>query len=267
MVGSGAKLQQLVRALYLERDRVPSFDDYPFSVPAVRSMHELDLAEGVTFLVGDNGAGKSTVIEAIAVAAGFNAEGGTRNFNFSTRSSESELHRFIRLVRGVRRPTAGFFLRAESLFNLATEVERLGVSGYGDKSLHEQSHGESFLTLVTERFVPGGLYILDEPEAALSPQRQLSLLAFMHRQIVNGSQFIIATHSPILMAYPGALIYELRKTGIERVTYEQTQHFQITRDFLNNRGRYLRHLLSEESRKKTDAMKWESEVDEDEPNR
>ncbi len=241
-----AKLQQLVRAVYLERARVPTFDEYPFSVPAVRGLHQLDLDSGVTFLVGDNGAGKSTLIEAIAVAAGFNAEGGTRNFNFKTRSSESDLHAFIRLVRGVRRPSSGFFLRAESFFNVATEVERLGVDGYGDRSLHEQSHGESFLTLAMERFVDGGLYILDEPEAALSPQRQLSLLALIRRSVTRGSQFVVATHSPILMAYPGALIYQLGEHGVERVEYEQTQQFQITRDFLNNRERYLRHLLADE---------------------
>ena len=245
-MGGTAKLRHLVRALRLERARVPSFEDYPFSVPAVRGMDQLDLAEGVTFLVGDNGAGKSTLIEAIAVAAGFNAEGGTRNFNFTTRSSESNLHQFIRLVRGARRPRGGFFLRAESFFNVATEVERLGLSGYGDKSLHEQSHGESFLALALERFVDEGLYILDEPEAALSPQRQLSLLAIMRRQVAKGSQFIVATHSPILMAYPGALIYELDAAGMAPVAYEDTQHFQITRDFLNNRERYFRHLLADE---------------------
>ncbi|MGE0867326.1 MAG: AAA family ATPase [Kofleriaceae bacterium] len=235
---------QLLRAVYLVRDQVPNFDSYPFSIPAIRKLGELELHGEVTFFVGDNGAGKSTLIEAIAIAAGFNAEGGSRNFNFQTRRSESELHQFIRLVRGVRRPRDGYFLRAESFFNVATEVDRLGAQGsYGERSLHEQSHGESFLALALNRFGDNGLYILDEPEAALSPQRQLSLLAIMSQLATQGTQFLVATHSPILMAYPGALIYQLGAEGIAAVEYEQTEHFQITRDFLNGRERYFRHLL------------------------
>ncbi len=229
------------------RDQVPEFDKYPFSIPAVHLLHELKLDAAVTFFVGDNGSGKSTLVEAIAVAAGFNAEGGSRNFNFHTRRSESDLHRFIRLVRGVRRPRDGYFLRAESFFNVATEVERLGVlESHGGTSLHEMSHGESFLQLAASRFGGDGLYLLDEPEAALSPQRQLSLLAIIHRQVLQGTQFVIATHSPILMAYPEALIYQLGSKGIGRVSYQDTEHYQITRDFLNDRDRYFRHLLGAE---------------------
>lgn len=236
-----------LRAIYLKRDAVPDFKRYPFAIPAVRSLKsELKLDASVTFFVGDNGSGKSTLVEAIAVAAGFNAEGGSRNFNFHTRRSESDLHTFIQLVRGVRRPRDGYFLRAESFFNVATEVERLGpqvLDSHGGKSLHEQSHGESFLQLATNRFGDNGLYILDEPEAALSPQRQLSLLAIIHRLVSDGTQFVIATHSPILMAYPDAVIYQLGPKGIRRVDYEATEHFQITRDFLNGRDRYFRHLF------------------------
>jgi predicted ATPase len=241
-----------LRSVSLARDKVSSFTAYPFAVPAIRTLHDLALDPALTFFVGDNGSGKSTLVEALAIAAGFNAEGGSRNFNFHTRRSESELHKFIRLVRGVRRPRDGFFLRAESFFNVATEVdqlEQLGATGlyksYGGTSLHEQSHGESFLALASHRFGDDGLYILDEPEAALSPQRQLSLLAIIRRLTSRGSQFVIASHSPILMAYPGALIYQLGTDGIDRVAYEDTEHFQLTRDFLNNRERYFTHLFDE----------------------
>jgi predicted ATPase len=236
----------------LERDAVATFDHYPFSIPAIRGLEELALDPKVTFLIGDNGSGKSTLIEAIAILAGFNAEGGSKNFNFHTRRSESELHKYMRPVRGVKRPRDGFFLRAESYFNVATEIERLDedpsgslIQSYGGVSLHEQSHGESFMALARHRFRGNGMYILDEPEAALSPQRQLSLLAIMHELVEEErSQFIIATHSPILMAYPGALIYRLDADGIARCTYEQTEHYTITRDFLNAPERYFKTLFS-----------------------
>ncbi|HEY5947765.1 MAG TPA: AAA family ATPase [Kofleriaceae bacterium] len=228
------------------RESVPTFDEYPFAIPAIRGLEELDLDAKVTFLVGDNGSGKSTLIEAIAVVSGFNAEGGSRNFNFGTRRSESPLHKFMRPVRGVKRPRDGFFLRAESFFNVATEIERLSViQSYGGVSLHEQSHGESFIALALNRFAGNGLYILDEPEAALSPQRQLTLLSIM-RELVEerGSQFIIATHSPILMAYPGAVIYRLDGEGMSRVVYEETEHYTITRDFLNAPERFFKTLFT-----------------------
>jgi len=240
-------MNRYLRGIRLMRDEVPSFDAYPFAIPAVRQLETLDLDAGVTFLIGENGAGKSTLIEAIAVVAGFNAEGGSRNFNFATRRSESELHRFVRPIRGVKRPRDGFFLRAESMFNVATEIDRLGVEdSYGDVSLHEQSHGESFLALARHRFGGYGLYILDEPEAALSPQRQLTLLTIMHELVEEDrSQFIIATHSPILMAYPGAVIYRLGTDGLRRVAYEETEHYTITRDFLNAPDRYFKTLFAE----------------------
>lgn len=238
------------------RDQVPGFSEYPFSIPAIHGLHDLRFDARVTFFVGDNGSGKSTLVEAIAIAAGFNAEGGSRNFNFHTRRSESDLHKYIRLVRDVRRPRDGYFLRAESFFNVATEVDRLGVvDTHGGTSLHEQSHGESFLALASNRFGDNGLYILDEPEAALSPQRQLSLLAIIHRLAAQGTQFIIATHSPILMAYPDAVIYQLGPKGISTVAYEETEHFQITRDFLNGRELYFRHLFAELSTDDQEAAK------------
>ena len=242
--GRTADFPGFVQTVQLLRDQIATPTEYPFSIPALRGFTELDLDAKVTFLVGDNGSGKSTLIEAVAVAAGFNAEGGSKNFRFSTRRSESPLHRHLRLVKSPRL-LDGFFLRAESLFNVATEIESLGVGQYyGGVSLHEQSHGESFLALAQHRFGGNGLYILDEPEAALSPQRQLSLLSIIHQLAeTKRSQFLIATHSPILMAYPGALIYQLGPDGIHSVAYEDTEHFQITRDFLNGRERFFKHLF------------------------
>jgi len=237
--------QGFLRAIRLLRDQVPSFERYPFSIPAVRALDELALDPRVTFLVGENGSGKSTLIEAIAVVAGFNAEGGSQNFSFSTRRSESELHQFLRPVRGARRPKDGFFLRAESYFTVGSEIERLGVvDSYGGVSPHEQSHGESFLALANHRLRGNGLYIFDEPEAALSPQRQLSLLQIIDDLVERtGSQLVIATHSPILLAYPGATIYQLGAEGISAIAYEDTEHFRITRDFLNGREAFFRHLF------------------------
>lgn len=241
-------LDTFIRSVTLLRDKVPDFSKYPFSIPAVHKLESLEFHPKVTFFVGENGSGKSTLIEAIAVAAGFNAEGGSRNFNFATRSSESELHRYLRLVRGVRRPKTGYFLRAESFFNVASEIEKNpdAMASHGGVPLHERSHGEAFLDLVQNRFWANGLYILDEPEAALSPQRQLSLLKLIDELVrKKHSQFIIATHSPMLMAYPDATIYLLSVDGSARVRYEDTEHFALTRDFLADPGRYLRRLFDD----------------------
>lgn len=242
-----------LRSVTLLQERIQDPSVYPFSLPAVQALDGLKLS-AITYFIGENGSGKSTLLEALAVASGFNAEGGTIHFRFATRRSESPLHRCVRLVRALERPRTGFFLRAESFFNLATEIERLDaepsfgppvIESYGGRSLHEQSHGESFLALMKHRFGPNGLYILDEPEAALSPSRQLSLLSRVHELLGEGSQFIIATHAPIVLAYPGATIYQLDERGITSIAYEQTEHVQLTRDFLNDRGRYLRRLLSD----------------------
>jgi predicted ATPase len=238
--------------LRLRRDIVPSFDVYPFSLPAIRHLDLLEFHPAVTFVVGENGSGKSTLLEAIAVACGFNAEGGSKNFRFGTRASHSPLHEFIRIAKGFRKPRDGYFLRAESFFNVATEIERLDSEGggpriidsYGGRSLHEQSHGESFMALMRERFGGNGLYILDEPEAALSPQRQLAALARIHTLAKDGSQFIIATHSPILMAYPDAHIYSCTPDGIERVDYYETEHYTVMHDFVVNPQRMLDILLA-----------------------
>lgn len=241
-----------MRGLYLVRERVADLGAYPFSLPAVRALlDELSFHPKVTFLIGENGSGKSTLIEAIAIAAGLNAEGGSPNFRFSTRSSESVLHSHVRLVRGTRRPRDGFFLRAESYFNVATEIDRLSsdpgspplLPAYGGRSPHEQSHGESFFALLQHRFRGDGLYLLDEPEAALSPSRQLALLVRLRELVSIGSQFIIATHSPIIMGYPDASLLELGEHGIRVVSYEQTEHFTVTRAFLTRRDRMLRELF------------------------
>lgn len=239
----------------LKRDEVPSYDPYPYCIPAVKELFGLEFHADVTFLVGENGCGKSTLLEAIAVAWGFNAEGGSKNSRFSTRTSHSDLHEHLRLVKSIKRPEDGYFLRAESFFNVATDIERMDsepafsppvIDSYGGRSLHEQSHGESFLALVLNRFGGNGLYILDEPEAALSPMRQLALLRRIHQLVEDKSQFIIATHSPILMAYPGARIYLLDSTGFTQVAYEDTEHYAITRDFLNDPGRMLKMLLTDD---------------------
>lgn len=235
---------QFVSRISLQRDKVDSFERYPFCLPAVRTLDRLDLHPKVTFFVGENGSGKSTLLEAIAVSLGFNAEGGSKNFNFGTRRSHSELHEYLRVAKGFKRPRTGFFLRAESFFNVATEIDNLEViDSYGGRSLHEQSHGESFLALMTERFSGQGLYILDEPEAALSPQRQLAVLSRIHDLVLDDAQFIIATHSPLLMAYPEACIYQCGKDGVSRVAYEDTEHFLVTRDFLADPQRMLRQLM------------------------
>ena len=219
---------------------------YLNDIPAIKHLIQqgkLSFKKDVTFFVGENGTGKSTLIEAIAVAAGFNAEGGTANFHFSTRESHSELWEAIGLSK-LGKPKDGFFLRAESFYNIASYIDEVGVtSSYGGISLHDQSHGESFLALVQNRFSGNGLYILDEPEAALSPMHLLILMAEIHELVKNNSQFIIATHSPILMAFPGAEIFSFTEEGIRSVAYEDTEHYQVTKAFLDNPKRMLKNLL------------------------
>ena len=241
----------LLRATLL-RDRVPSFADYPFTIPSIRDLDVMEFEQPVTFLVGENGAGKSTLLEAIAVGCGLNAEGGSRNFSFSTRASHSRLADFLRLSRSPRRVRDSFFLRAESFFNVATEIEALDrepsfgppvISGFGGRSLHEQSHGESFFALFMNRLRGAGLFLLDEPEAALSPIRQLSFLSRLHELVQDGAQFVIATHSPILMAYPQAAIFLMADGAPASVAYRDTEHYQVTRNFLNRTEQMLDQLL------------------------
>jgi len=230
----------------LRKDKVPSWDEYPFSLPVVKHLETLKFHPDVTFLIGENGTGKSTLLEAIARLLGFNAEGGTKNSLFSTRDTHSVLYDYLKAGRSFSIPKDGYFLRAESFYNVASYMDDVDyLAGYGGKSLHAQSHGESFLALLNHKFRGNGLYILDEPEAALSPSRQLSALAIIHMLVKAGSQFIIATHSPILMAYPQARILLLSESGFEQVEYEDTDHFKIARDFLNHRETMLKVLLEE----------------------
>lgn len=228
--------------------------DYSFALPAVQALAHsggMRFSQPVTFLVGENGAGKSTLLEAVAAAWGFNPEGGSRNFRFSTASTHAQLYRALVLQRGARRPRDGFFLRAESFYNIATEVERLEkilpdgsmLEAYGGKSLHEQSHGESFLALMLHRFRGRGLYLLDEPEAALSPARQLALLAALDDLVKKGSQFLIATHSPLLLAYPRAEIFVLDGARVAKTPYRETEPYLLTKRFLDAPERMLRELL------------------------
>lgn len=241
-----------LKEISLKRELIDSFKTYPFCIPAVRELDSIKFGKEVTIFVGENGSGKSTLLEAIAVGLGFNAEGGTKNFSFGTRNTHSSLHSYIRLSKSFKRYEDGFFLRAESFYNVATNIDELDEApgkapkikdSYGGISLHEQSHGESFLTLMIERFSGKGLYLLDEPEAALSPTRQLAVLSRLHQLIEAESQFIIATHSPILMAYPGALIYQIDNSGIYPIKYRDTEHYEITRAFLENPEPLLRELF------------------------
>ena len=241
-----------LHAIALNRDRVPSFDVHPFQIPAIRNLHSLRFHPRVTFFVGENGAGKSTLLEAIALAEGFNAEGGSRRHAmFKTRDThDDELWKLIGLNRGGGKRLArsdSYFVRAESFYNLATYLDEVGTVASGpfsqSASYHQQSHGEAFMNLMTSRFGGNGLYLLDEPEAALSPQRQLSFLAALHELVQRGSQFIIATHSPIVLAYPDALIYQFSERGIEPIEYEQTEHYKVTRAFLLRREQMLKELL------------------------
>ncbi len=213
-----------------------NMNQYPYNLDVLNNLRKLVLNEKVTFIVGENGTGKSTLIEAIAIAYGFNAEGGSINFNFSTRFSSSDLYKNIFIKKTLNRPKDGYFLRAESFYNVATNIEEMDalpsvskkiIESYGGRSLHEQSHGESFLSLFLNRFGGNGFYILDEPEAALSAQRQLAFISRLHELVEKKSQFIIATHSPIILSYPNSIIYEIGKDGLNIVTYEDTEQYRL----------------------------------------
>lgn len=240
-----------LKRIILLRDEVEDFEKYPFSVPAIRNLTQLDLASPVTFFVGENGSGKSTLLEAIADVCGFNPAGGGRNNTYDLHASEAPLAESLRLS-WMPKITNGFFMRAESFYHFATHIDQLqqedpdAYRSYGGRSLHEQSHGESFISLFLNRFNGQALYLLDEPEAALSPQRQLTFLRILHDLAEEeGCQFIIATHSPILLGYPDAQIFSFGEGPIEEIGYEETDHYKITKYFLDHREKFLKDIFEE----------------------
>lgn len=235
-------------SLELIKDKIISTDEYPFNLPVVKYLGKIELHENVTFFIGENGTGKSTLLEALAVQYGFNPEGGSKNFNFSTQATHSLLSDVIRIAKGIKKPKDGYFLRAESFYNVATNIDQIEKEGggmlgsYGGKSLHEQSHGESFFSLFLHRFFGNGVYILDEPEAALSPQRQLAFLVRMHELVKKNSQFIIATHSPIILSYPNSKVIQISQNGFEEISYKDSEHYSLYKNFLNNPEYMLKKL-------------------------
>lgn len=236
-----------LRSVRLMKETIENFSEYPFNIPTVRNLKGLEFHRPVTFFVGENGSGKSTLLEAIADRCDFNLAGGSRNNLYEVHGAESALGEYIRLS-WMPKTTNGFFLRAESFYQFASHLDQNGALAllpYGGKSLLQQSHGESFLSLFQNRFGGNAIYLLDEPEAALSPQKQLALLKIMHDLVEEGCQFIIATHSPILLGFPDALIYQFDET-IEEISYDDVPHVQLTKYFLMNRERFLQQLFNEE---------------------
>nr|WP_241558941.1 AAA family ATPase [Oceanobacillus halophilus] len=243
---------QYMKRVLLKTERISSYAKFPLNLSVIKNFKELILHPNVTYIVGENGMGKSTLLEGIAIGLGFNPEGGTLNYNFSSYDSHSNLDEYLRIAKGPYKPDNSFFFRAETFYNVASYVEDLDripkagpkiVDSFGGRSLHEQSHGESFFAAFMHRFEGNGLYILDEPEAALSPIRQMSLLSRIHELVNQGCQFIISTHSPIIMAYPAAKIIQLTEEGMEETRLEDTDHYAVMKQFFDNRGRLLYHLF------------------------
>jgi predicted ATPase len=239
-----------LKKISLIRERVTNWSEYPFNIPAIASLDFLEVNSRVCFFVGENGTGKSTLLEAVASHYGFGLEGGNRNFSPHTTSSVRSIDPLVGALRlsFTKKTGKGFYLRAESFFNVASHVDALGVSqSYGGKSLHDQSHGESFLSLLQDRFTRSGFYLMDEPEAALSPQRQLSFLVLLHDLVAKNDdiQFLIATHSPILLAYPDAQIFSFDGEKVHQISYRETQPFQLVSSFVAAPEHYIHALFSD----------------------
>ena len=236
--------------LWLEGNKVKDWKEYPFSIPIIKNLNRLTFTNNITFFVGENGSGKSTLLEAIANKCGFGKEGGSKNISFQTYQEPSSELADVIMLSWTKKILNGYYFRAESFFNLASYLDNLDggavLESYGGKSLHQQSHGESFLALFKNRFSRGGFFLLDEPEAALSPQRQLSFLVVLKKILKNNdTQFIIATHSPILLSFPNAQILSFDDEKIHEITYEETNSYQIIKSFINHRERYLQRLFED----------------------
>ncbi len=235
---------QFIQGILFDWDKIDE-DSYLMNIEALQGVERLNFSNSITFFVGENGSGKSTLLEAIAVAHGFNPEGGTKNYLFSTHDTHSELYDAVRIVKGYRKEKWGYFLRAESFYNVATQEEGYADIAHPSARYHEKSHGESFLALAQNNLQPNGLYLFDEPEAALSPQRQLTLLMEIYRCAKAGAQFFIVTHSPILLGIPNAEILSFDNGSIHTCSYEETDSYQVTEMFINNRKILLERLLEE----------------------
>lgn len=233
-----------IRELTIDWTKIKA-DSYLREIDAIKNVEKLAFHKPVTFFVGENGSGKSTLLEAIAVTYGFNPEGGTKNYSFSTYDSHSELYDAVRITKGVRRPKGGYFLRAESFYNVATKEPEYADIAHPSEKYHEKSHGESFLAIAQNYMRADGIYIFDEPEAALSPQRQLTLLMNIYHCAKSGAQFIIVTHSPVLLGIPEADIYNFDMGEVHLCDYEETESYAVTEMFINNREKLLYRLLQE----------------------
>lgn len=237
-----------INKIKLSREDINDFNIYPYNINVIKNLTEINIEKPVTFLVGENGVGKSTLIEAIAIAVGLNPEGGSGNFNFNTQNTHSNLYKNLTISK-LRRPNTKYFLRSESFYNVASEIRKLAeddttiFNAYGG-DLHECSHGESFIKLIQNRFYDNGLYILDEPESALSPQRQLTLLYLIDDLVKNGSQFIIATHSPILISYINGEILNLND-NFKKIKYEDTEIYQTYKMFLDKPYEMQKRIFEE----------------------
>ena len=221
---------------------------YPFSIPVIASFKELEFKKSVTYIIGDNGSGKSTLLEAIAMLLGINPEGGSKNFNFRTVETHSSLCDSLRAVRANLNYSDTFFFRAESFYNVNSEIERLEeidpglYKSYGGISLHERSHGEGFMALIENRLKRRGIYIFDEPEAALSFQNQLIFLYWIKQAIDRGAQIIIATHSPVVLSYPDAGIYEIEGQQLVEKQYNECNIYLNLMSFMTHREIFLKKL-------------------------